>query len=345
MKRLTILSCLAVAGSLAASGAWAQNVGAVAGKVVDQDDKPIAGASIVLSLPENPKQYYKGESKKNGEFLLMTGQTSGPWKLTVQKEGYGDYAPAEPFRVPLGGAPLDLGVIRLGPAGTQSAPVAVTKEEAERLDLERRAFQAVRDSFDQAVKLTEEADAATAAGDGATSEQKLLAAAAIYKDLIEKVPDIAEIHYNYGIVLKKQQKWEEAAAEYVKAAEMKPEMIEAYAGAAEAYQKANQVGRTEEMLAKAVTDHPENGKIHYLRGMVLYHLGKYPEATASLKKSQELDPANPEPLFYLGTIAVSEGRTNDCLALLDKYLASNPTRKDNIETAKGLIQALKPAKK
>ena len=53
------------------------------------------------------------------------------------------------------------------------------------------------------------------------------------------------------------------------------------------------------------------------------------------------DPTNAEPYYYLGTIAVGQNKTAECIAHLEKYLSLNPQNAQNVATAKGLIAALK----
>jgi cytochrome c-type biogenesis protein CcmH/NrfG len=118
-------------------------------------------------------------------------------------------------------------------------------------------------------------------------------------------------------------------------------MLDAYLGAAECYQRAGQIDKAEAVLVQATTAHPESAALQLLLGRILWHSGKYPPASAALTKAQELDPSDPEPLFYLGNIAVGEGRVAECLKLLERYLAMTPKNQQNVATAKDLIKALK----
>src|SRR5439155_26003619 len=70
--------------------------------------------------------------------------------------------------------------------------------------------------------------------------------------------------------------------------------------------------------------------------------GKGEEAMAAFQKSAAADPANAEPYFYMGTILVGENKVPDAVASLEKYLSMNPTNAQNVATAQGLLQALKP---
>jgi len=338
MKRfLSTLAC--VAALLLAVGASAQT-GSISGQVVDPDGQPIEGAKILLIHPENAGLQYGGTTNSKGKYILITGQTSGPWRLTVTKEGYQEYECPDLVRVPLGDAPLQFPVIKLWKKGAEGAPIKVTAEEAERIEQQKKEFMAVKAAFDKAVQLVDEADTAGEAGDMTTYTQKLAEAETAYNTLAEQQPDIPEIRFNLGIVKKKLQKWAEAGDAYAQAAEMRPD-IEAYQGAAECYQRAGQMDKAALLLQKGVDAHPESAVLQLWLGKVLWTAGQYSEASAALTKAKELAPSDPEPLFYLGMIAVGEGKTAKCVELLQQYLAMSPQNAQNVAQAKGLIQALK----
>jgi len=68
------------------------------------------------------------------------------------------------------------------------------------------------------------------------------------------------------------------------------------------------------------------------------------EAIAAFQKAAAADPANAEPYFYMGTILVGQNKVPDAVTSLEKYLSMNPTNAQNVATAQGLLQALKPKK-
>jgi cytochrome c-type biogenesis protein CcmH/NrfG len=69
--------------------------------------------------------------------------------------------------------------------------------------------------------------------------------------------------------------------------------------------------------------------------------GKYPEAEEAFKKVEAADPKNIEVQYHLATIALNQGKTDECIARLEKYVAANPTNAQNLQTAQGLLAALK----
>ena len=69
--------------------------------------------------------------------------------------------------------------------------------------------------------------------------------------------------------------------------------------------------------------------------------GNAKEAEAAFRKAAALDPSNPEPLFELATIAVGQNQVAEAVGMLEKYVGMTGQSPKNLETAKGLLGALK----
>ena len=94
-------------------------------------------------------------------------------------------------------------------------------------------------------------------------------------------------------------------------------------------------------MNEALKTSPDDAQLNLQAGIAYFDAGKPEEAAAALKKAQSLDASNPESYYYLGSIAVSQGKTDECVAYMEKYLSMSPANKQNVQTAQGLIAALK----
>jgi tetratricopeptide (TPR) repeat protein len=338
MKRVVLAVGIAAILGLFAADASAQH-GNVTGKVVDQDGQPIVGAVAKLVSPKGDMRGFDAKTNKKGEFTIVVLMFAGPWQLTISAAGYDDYKLPEPFKVNLGGPPMEMGTYKLLKAGAAGAKY-VTKEEAAKLQAENKAIQA---QFAQAVQITQEGDTAMDAGDKATADAKYDEAVALYQQMITANPQISELQHNVGYIMARRKQWAQSAEAYAKAVELKPEMVGDYASAAVAYQNAGNRAKALEILKDGEAKNPTSGKIQVALGEVYYNGAQYPEGIAAFNKALELEPANPEPEYFLGMIAVVQNRTRDAIAALEKYLAANPTNAQNVEAAKGVLGALKPA--
>jgi Flp pilus assembly protein TadD len=81
--------------------------------------------------------------------------------------------------------------------------------------------------------------------------------------------------------------------------------------------------------------------MQFALGAAAFNLGKIDEAQAAFLKSVELDPANAEPWFYLGSLAVSRNDTKQAIEYLEKYAASAPATAANLPAAKAILDSLK----
>jgi Flp pilus assembly protein TadD len=84
-----------------------------------------------------------------------------------------------------------------------------------------------------------------------------------------------------------------------------------------------------------------DGKFQYALGVVASNSGKNAEATEAFTRAAELDPANAESLYQLGTLAVGRNDIEAAIATLEKYVAAAPPEAANAATANALIATLK----
>jgi len=318
LKRLIAAAFLPAALALAApSSLLAQSTGAARGKIVDEKGQGIQDAVVTVEFLGGITRKFDTKTNKKGEFTQV-GLQPGPYKITASKEGYqGSFidvriALGEPTQIP------DLKIV------TKAAAQAAASSEAD------KAGTALRELFAGAAKLAEQGK-----GDEAI---------AAYQEVLSKNPNVAEAHYNIGFLLAKKKDWPGAQAAFQKALEVRPGYGEALIALAGVYQESGQAEKATELLAKAAADNPKDAKVQFNLGIFNLNSGHSEEALASFQKSAELDPAFAETYYYLGTIAVGQNKIPDAIANLEKYLSMNPTQAQNVATAQGLLQALKPKK-
>ena len=157
-------------------------------------------------------------------------------------------------------------------------------------------------------------------------------------------PSIPEVQYNLGYIYTQKKDWANAEAAYKKALELKPSYNEASLGLARVYQESGQGDKAVELMNKAAAANEGDAKVQFNLGVFNLNSGKSEEAMAAFQKAAAADPANAEPYFYIGTILVGQNKVPDAVASLEKYLSMNPTNPQNVATAQGLLQALKPKK-
>ena len=317
MKRVFVAAGLVAGLLLPAVGAWAQSTGAVRGRVTDEKGQVLQDAVVSLDFQGGVTRKFDTKTNKKGEFTQV-GLVPGGYRITASKEGYqGTYLD---MRIGLG-EPTQLPDLKLT---SKAAAQAAAGGEAE------KANTALRELFAKANQLS---------GEGKSDE-----AIAAYQEVLAKNPQIAEAHYNMGYLHGQKKDWAAAEADYKKALEVRPAYAEAMSALARVYQDSGQPAKAAELLTKAATDNPTDPKVQFNLGVFYLNSGRAEEAAAAFNKAKELDPANAEVYYYLGTLAVGQNKIPEAIASLEKYLSMNPTNAQNIATAQGLLQALKPKK-
>ena len=308
IKRLLLSGALA-ALVLAAAPATAQT-GTARGKVVDDKGQPVADAKVEIEFMGGVTRKLEARTGKKGEFTQV-GLQAGDYRVTASKEGYqGAYVDAH---IQLG-EPTYLPDIKLTTRAAAGGKAGGADAGAE-----------IQAAFDKAVQLTQ-------AGN-------LDEAEATYRALLVKSPDIYQAYNNLGYVYIQKKDWAKAEEAYKKALEIKPDYSEASMGLMRVYQDSGQKEKAAEMLAKAGST--EDPKMQFSVGVANLNQGKYDEAYAAFKKVEALDANNVETQYYLGTIALNLGRTDECLQRLEKYISMTGQNAQNLQTAKGLLGALK----
>jgi tetratricopeptide (TPR) repeat protein len=317
MKRVYVAAGLVAGLLLTAPAGWAQSTGAVRGRVVDEKGQPLPEAVVSLDFQGGVTRKFDTKTNKKGEFTQV-GLVPGGYRITANKDGYqGAYVDT---RVGLG-EPLQLPELKLT---SKAAAQAAAGADAD------KANAALRELFAKANQLS--------------NEGKADEAIAAYQEVLAKNPQIAEAHYNIGYLHSQKKDWAAAEAAYNKALEVRPGYAEAMSALARVYQDSGQPAKAAELLAKAATDNPTDAKVQFSLGVFHLNAGRAEEAAAAFNKAKEIDPANAEVYYYLGTLAVGQNKIPEAVASLEKYLTMNPTNTQNVATAQGLLQALKPKK-
>jgi tetratricopeptide (TPR) repeat protein len=175
-----------------------------------------------------------------------------------------------------------------------------------------------------------------------TQAGKLDQAETAYKDLLTKAPSIPEIHYNLGYLYTQKKDWASAEAAFQKAIELKPEYADAVVALAKVYQDSGQPEKAIEMMSKAASS--DDAKVQFNLGIFYLNSGRSEEAIQAFQKAEAKEPGNPETHYHLGTLFVGQNKIPEAVAQLEKYLSMNPQNPQNMATAQGLLQALKPKK-
>lgn len=311
MKRSLLAGGLCAAALLFGAEALAQT-GTARGKVLDEKNQPVPETVITLEFQGGVTRKMETKTNKKGEFTQV-GMYPGPYRITASKEGY---APGTiDVRISMGEPTYLPDIQILSRAAAQAASGDKGREE-------------LAATFKKATELTQ-------AGQYDQAE-------AAYKEILVKNPSVPEVHYNLGYVYSQKKDWPSAEAAYLKAIEVRPSYGEAYTALSRVYRDSGQPAKATEILAKAAAENKGDPKVQFGVAVDLLNSGKSEEAVAAFQKVVEMDPAYAESYFHLGALSVGQNKIPEAVGYLEKYLSLNPANAQNVATAQGLLQALKP---
>jgi predicted Zn-dependent protease len=307
MKRwLGFIGALAL---VLASGVEARaQMGAARGKVVDQKDAPVPDAKVQFEFLGGMTRRYETRTNDKGEYTQVV--VSGPYRITVSKDGYQGFAMEQ--RVEMGGT-SDLPTIQIihSQTAAEEAMAPVVKE------------------FERASELSK-------AG-------KLDEAIAVYLELEKEHSDIPELYHNLGMLYGRQEKWPEAEAALQKSLELQPDNRASRMMLAEVHKG---MGRGDEAVAELETlaqQSPDDPEVLYDLGVFYLNAQRYEDAYARFDAVRRLDPDNLDVVYLLGTLSVNLGEIDRARGYLQEYLDRAPEDAQYRATASELVTKLQPA--
>ena len=306
MKRAVVSILVLLGLGLLALPAHAQT-GAARGKVLDEEGQPVADASVRMDSLGEIARKYETKTNEKGEFTRV-GLRPGPYRVTVSKEGF---APAaSDVQVPLGEA-IRITPFRLAPAAKEAESAAA--------ELQRQFAEAVR--LQTAGELEE--------------------AEAIYKALLERVPDVPEVNLNLGFVYAARKDWASAEASYLKALELRPGDVAAAAALATVYRETDRLQMAADLVERTANENPGDAQAQLNWGIYLLAANENERAIEALEAAIAADPATAEAYFRLGAAMVGENRIPEATAHLEKYLSLAPPDAENVAPARQLLEAIR----
>ena len=117
---------------------------------------------------------------------------------------------------------------------------------------------------------------------------------------------------------------EHAAAEYERALEINPRLVQAQANLISVYGRLGQTRKAEKRYQLAVENDPNLEEAHYNYGVMLSGLARYDEAAAAFRRSLEINPYHAEAHHNYASLLEREGRLNEAAEQYKLAISNNP---------------------
>jgi len=338
--KLSIALSVAAASALslaAARPALAQlEMSTVRGIVLDDAGQPVADVQISMEFKgeARTKVVKTASTDKKGAYI-KAGLRNGDWQIAFSKDGFrthtihtyisgGIVSEIPPVTMVKGAAAPAPAAAAGAPGAAAPAPApGATGGAAAGGDRSKQLSQ----TYNKAV------EAMTA---GKTDEAETL-----FKAAVAEMPELAEAHANLGYIYIQRKDNAAAEAEFRKVIAARPTASAGYVSLATLLATSKREEEALKLLQDAAPNFAGDARFQFALGATAFNLNQGDVAEPAFTKVTELDPANAEAFFFLGSLALNRGDVPAAIGRLEKYLTVAPPDGPNVAAAKALLATLK----
>jgi tetratricopeptide (TPR) repeat protein len=155
--------------------------------------------------------------------------------------------------------------------------------------------------------------------------------------LVQDVPSGAKQHFDYGVALQKEGRWEEAEEQYKTALSFKPGDAKSHMNLAGVLMAQAKYDAAAPHMEEALRLQPNDGEFHFSYASLLQRLGRGDEAGPQYEVAARLLPDLPEAHYNHALFLASEGKGNNALSELQRTVQLKP---DYVDAQLKLADAL-----
>ena len=155
--------------------------------------------------------------------------------------------------------------------------------------------------------------------------------------LVADVPSGAKQHFDYGVALQKEGRWEEAEEQYKVALRFNPAAPKSHMNLAVVLTAQAKFDEAAPHMEEAVRLQPNDGEFHFNYASLLQRLGRGDEAGPQYEAAARLLPDSPEAHYNHALFLASGGKGNDALRELQRAVQLKP---DYVDAQLKLADAL-----
>lgn len=318
---------VALALTLTSTLAFAQAMGQVRGRIVDDKGQGVPEAEVVMEYVGDVQLAVTFKTNVRGEFV-RSGLRTGTWRLQATK---GDLVGRNnSVQITISNMTQLEPIVLKVPVATTTGTVDTAGMTAEEIEARNKLMESLKADF--------------AAGDAIiTSDPD--GAIAKFMAVAEKVPGCGVCYSRAGDaqLVKKDDAAAEAA--FLKAIELDPKTVEAYSALSGIYNRQRKFKEAAAMSAKANELQGAAGgggsAADVLNlGIIAWNAGQFPEAKGHFERATQLDPKLADAFFRLGMANINLGQLPAAVTAFEEYLKLAPTG-EHAEMTKGILKSIK----
>jgi tetratricopeptide (TPR) repeat protein len=314
---VSLLLVLSVAMAASAAGQAGRGVARMGGWVVDDEDKPVPSAKIVMSLLPEEQIKREATANKKGEWGII-GLGTGDWTITASAEGY----------LP------------------QSMRVYVRQLEVNpRITMKLKKIQqgsgrVINDAA--SLGLLDEVTALY-------NDGKYTAAIVLSEQFLEKNPDAYQAYLAIADCYREMGDMDKAVDNYNLALEKAKEdqvvgklvSARALAGIGGCYLKKEDLEQAKKFFEQSLEMSPENELLAYNVGEIYFSNQQIDEALRYFELAAQIKPGWSDPCLKLGYVYLNKGDSAKAVDYFEKFLSLEP----DSERSAGVKEIIKQIKK
>ena len=155
--------------------------------------------------------------------------------------------------------------------------------------------------------------------------------------LVADVPAGAKQHFDYGVALQKENRWQEAEEQYKIALRLNPSAPKSHMNLAVALMAQAKFDEAAPHMEEALRLEPNDGEFHLRYANLLQRIGRGDEAGPQYEAAARLLTDSPEAHYNYALSLVSAGKGNDSLSELRQVVQLKP---DHVDAQLQLADAL-----
>ena len=165
-------------------------------------------------------------------------------------------------------------------------------------------------------------------------------AVAVYRRILETVPDDVDALHFLGLALFQKGQPDEAIALVTRAVGLAPSYVDAQNNLGNMLMERGHADRAEALYRQILIAHPERPDARVNLGALLARRGETAAAEAEFRRVLAAQPQNSEVLVNLGLLLQNTDRRADALALFEQALALRPRDVASLRRVGTLLQSL-----
>jgi tetratricopeptide (TPR) repeat protein len=149
-------------------------------------------------------------------------------------------------------------------------------------------------------------------------------AAELYRKILDRWPNVPEVHNNLGIALGQQGQIDLALLRFEQAIALNPDLADARNNLGNLLRQQGKLDQATTQFQQVIALRPDYAPAHNTLGTIFFEQGKLDQAAAQFEQAIALRPEYAEAHFNLGNVVGQQGQLEPAIARFEQAIALRP---------------------